>query len=190
MITIKIPEQPQIQLWDEVNEMFVYKPAEKGCELVLEHSLLSIAKWESIWCKPFLTEDEKTVEETLSYIRCMVVTPSKFDPEIVNRIPRDEYDKVQKYIDSPATATFINGSNNGKKGRGKVITSEQIYYWMSAANINWACEKWHLNRLLMLLKICEIENDSKSQEKLSKNEIRKNNDKLNELRRKAMHSKG
>lgn len=190
MLKIRIPDQPQEQLWDETNECFIYKPGVKGCELTLEHSLLSVSKWESIWCKPFLAEKEKTVEEELSYVECMTITPSNVDPEVYRRIPRSLLDKVNEYINSPSTATTFSGPKGNGKRNNEITTSELIYYWMTAANIPFECQKWHLNRLLTLIRICEIKNDPKGQKKLSSNEIRKGNDKLNEARRKAMHSKG
>lgn len=192
MLKITIPDQPREQLWDESKEEFIYLPGVKGCELTLEHSLLSISKWESIWCKPFLKKEDRTVEETLSYIECMTISPSNVDPEVYKRIPTTEYERVQNYINSPATATIISDidSNGGKGSRGEIKTSELIYYYMTVCNIPFECQKWHLNRLLTLIRVCEIKNNPKGQKKLSPNEIRKNNDKLNEERRKAMHSKG
>lgn len=191
MLRIKIPDQPNEQLWDEANEVFVYRPGLKGCELNLEHSLLSVSKWESIWCKPFLESKDRTVEETLSYIECMTVTPSNVNPEIYKRIPQSEFERVNKYINNPSTASTIGGGIKGGRGRnGETVTSELIYYWMTAAGIPFECQKWHLNRLLTLIRICEIRNDPKGQEKMSANEIRKNYDKLNEARRKALHTKG
>ena len=189
MLKIKIPDQPDEQLWDEANEMFVYKQGAKGCELTLEHSLLSVSKWESIWCKPFLANKDKTVEEFLSYVECMTITPVNVNPEVYKRIPKSEFDRVNDYVNNPSTATTFSDPKGGF-GRGEVITSEIIYYWMTALNIPFECQKWHLNRLLTLIRVCEIKNDPKSQKKMTANEIRKNNDKLNEMRRKAMHSKG
>ena len=191
MLKIKIPDQPPEQLWNESKEEFEYLPGKKGCELTLEHSLLSVSKWEAIWCKPFLAKKEKTVEETISYIECMVVTPNNVDPEVFNRIPQSEYERVNKYINMPATATTFKGPKNGNGNtNGETTTSELIYYWMSAANIPFECQKWHLNRLLTLLRVCEIKNDPKGQHKLSADEVRKDNDKLNEERRRALKSKG
>lgn len=189
MLKIKIPDQEPEQLWDEANEQFIYKQGAKGCELTLEHSLLSVSKWESIWCKPFLQDKEKTVEEMLSYVECMTVTPSNVDPEVYKRIPQSEYEKVNAYINNPSTATTFSGPKGGSKS-SETTTSELIYYWMTACNIPFECQKWHLNRLLTLIRVCEIKNDPKGQKKMSSNEIRKNYDKLNEARRKAMHSKG
>lgn len=190
MLKIKIPDQPEEQLWDEAKEEFVYRKGTKGCELVLEHSLLSVSKWESIWCKPFLDTKDRSVEETLSYIECMTVTPTNVDPEVYKRIPQSEFEKVNNYINNPSTATTIGGSKGGRSRSSEITTSELIYYWMTACNIPFECQKWHLNRLLTLIRICEIKNDPKGQKKMSSNEIRKDYDKLNEARRKAMHSKG
>lgn len=190
MLKIKIPDQED-QLWDEEKEEFIYRTAAKGCELTLEHSLLSVSKWESIWCKPFLETKDKSVEEMLSYIECMVVTPTNVDFETIKRIPQSEFDRINAYINNPATASTIN-THGGMKGNtsGEAITSELIYYWMTAMNIPFECQKWHLNRLLTLVRICEIKNDPKGQKKMSANEIRQDYDKLNEARRKAMHTKG
>lgn len=190
MLKIKIPDQPEEQLWDEANEMFVYKPGLKGCELNLEHSLLSVSKWEAIWCKPFLSDKERTIEETISYIECMTVTPNNVDPEVYRRIPQSEYVRVNEYINSPSTATTFSGPGGRGSKSGEIRTSELIYYWMTVCNIPFECQKWHLNRLLTLIRICEIKNDPKGQKKLSSNEIRKSNDMINEARRKALHSKG
>lgn len=191
MLKIKIPDQPEEQLWDEDNNCFIYKKGAKGCELTLEHSLLSVAKWESIWCKPFLQNKDKSVEEMLSYVECMTITPTNVDPEVYKRIPQSEFEKVNEYVNNPSTASTIGGVADGSgRKSGEQVTSELIYYWMTAANIPFECQKWHLNRLLTLIRICEIKNDPKGQKKMTANEIRKNNDKLNEARRAAMHSKG
>lgn len=191
MLKIKIPDEPPEKLWDETNEIFVDKPGSKGCELTLEHSLLSVSKWESIWCKPFLSKTEKTMEETLSYIECMVVSPSNVDQTIIKRIPQSEFDKVDKYINNPSTATTFGGpKGRGVGGRGDTITSELIYYWMIAMNIPIECQKWHLNRLLSLIRICEIKNNPKGQPKITANEIRQNYDRINEERRRRLGTKG
>lgn len=190
MLKIKIPDQPEEQIWLESQEKFIYKPGVKGCDLTLEHSLLSVSKWESIWCKPFIATTNRTIEETLSYIECMTVTPSNVDPELYKRIPESEVERINAYINNPSTATKIGGSKGKGIGNDEYITSELIYYWMTACNIPFECQKWHLNRLLTLIRICEIKNDPKGQKKMSADEIRKRNDQLNAARRKALHSKG
>lgn len=190
MLKIKIPDQPKERFWDEINEIFVYRDGIKGCELTLEHSLLSVSKWESIWCKPFLSEKDKTVDELLSYVECMTVTPTNVDPEVYKRIPQTEFVRVNEYINSPATATTFGGSGKGKSNSGDIITSELIYYWMTACNIPFECQKWHLNRLLTLIRVCEIKNDPDRQKKVSATQLRRDYDKLNDLRRAKMHTKG
>lgn len=191
MLKIKIPDQPPEKLWDEINEVFIDRPGLKGCELTLEHSLLSVSKWESIWCKPFLNRKDKTVEETISYIECMIVTPSNVDPEVIKRIPQSEYEKVDKYINNPSTATTFGGpKGKGVGQKSDIITSELIYYWMVAMNIPIECQKWHLNRLLSLIRICEIKNNPKGQPKMTANEIRQDYDRLNEERRRKLGTKG
>ena len=190
MLKIKIPDQPKEQLWDETNECFVYRPGAKGCELTLEHSLLSVSKWESIWCKSFLHTKDKTIEEMLSYIECMTITPNNVDPEVYKRIPQAEYERINTYINFPSTATTVSGPKGGGGSSSEIPTSELIYYWMTACNIPFECQKWHLNRLLTLIRVCEIKNDPKAQKKMSANEIRQDYDKLNEARRKALHTKG
>lgn len=190
MLRVKIPDQPGEQLWDETNEMFYYTNPVKGCELVLEHSLLSVSKWESIWCKPFLKTKNLTIEEELSYVECMTISPNNVPQEVYNRLSRSELDRINAYINNPSTATTFSGPKGGKGGNKETATSEMIYYWMSACNLPFeVCQKWHLNRLLTLIRLCEIKNDPKGQ-KMSANEIRKSNDEINEMRRKAMHSKG
>lgn len=191
MLKIEIPDQPKEQFWDENNEVFVYKEGLKGCELTLEHSLLSVSKWEAIWCKPFLLEKDKSVEELLSYIECMTVSPSNVNPELIKRIPQTEFARINDYINKPASATtFGSHGKSGKGKNGEIITSELIYYWMTAMNIPFECQKWHLNRLLTLIRICEIKNDPKGQKNVSANELRRDYDKLNDLRRAKMHTKG
>lgn len=190
MLKIKIPDRPKEQLWDETNECFIYKEPQKGCELNLEHSLLSMSKWESIWCKAFLEEKDKTVEEMLSYIECMTISPSNVDPEVYKRIPQSELENIYKYINNPSTATTFTGPKGVGSNGGTIKTSELIYYWMTICNIPFECQKWHLNRLLTLIRICEVKNDPKGQQKLSADEIRMSYDKINDARRRALHSKG
>lgn len=185
MLEIVIPEA---QFWDEKKEEFVYI---KGTKLVLEHSLVSISKWESKWKKPFLQEGNKTYEETIDYIRCMMITQN-VDPNIFRCLTMENIDTIQKYIDSELTATWFSEDTkrNGKKKRsnGKQITSELIYYWMIAAGVPMECQKWHLSRLMTLIRVCSEEN--KEPEKMSKRDIYKQNAALNAARKKRLHTKG
>lgn len=175
---------PAIEQWDEEKQEFTNA---KEQSLQLEHSLLSLAKWESTWEKPFLTKEPKTYEETMDYIKCMTVTPN-VDPAIYNRLTDEHFTQINKYIEAPMTATYFTEEKGGKAGREQV-TAELIYYWMIALNIPFdPCNKWHLNRLLTLIKVCNIKNTPPK--KRSKREIMSRNAALNAARRKQMNSKG
>lgn len=174
---------PQTELWDESKEEFV---TFKGQTLSLEHSLVSLSKWESKWCKPFATSQEKTLEETIDYIKCMTLTQNVND-DIYNYLTRDNIEEINRYIDAPMTATWFSESNNQSSNR-KQITSELIYYWMITLNIPFECQKWHLNRLLTLIRVCNEEN--KPAKKMSTRDIIERNRALNEARRKKLNTKG
>lgn len=171
------------ELWDEQKEEFVYT---KEKTLQLEHSLVSISKWESKWNKSFLSSKEKTTEEIIDYIRCMTITQN-VDPEIYTRLSNRTIQQIYDYINAPMTATVF--SDTGRKGGNRdVITSELIYYWMIALNIPFECQKWHLNRLLTLIRVCEIKNAPPK--KMSKRETMSRNAALNAARRKKYNTKG
>lgn len=181
MLTIEVPISPEG--WDEVKEEFVEA---KTQTLQLEHSLVSLSKWESKWNKSFLSNKEKTYEETKDYIRCMTITQN-VDPEVYNCLRNSDIDKVNQYIQAPMTATTFMEDKSGK-GNREVITSELIYYWMIALNIPFECQKWHLNRLLTLIRVCNIKNTPPK--KRSKRDIMNQNAALNAARRKRLNSKG
>lgn len=174
---------PAVEQWDEVNQEFVNL---KEQTLQLEHSLVSISKWESKWNKAFLSSKEKSVEETIDYVRCMTLTKN-VKPEIYNFLTADNLSEINRYIDAPMTATYFM-EDESKSGGRETITSELIYYWMIALNIPFECQKWHLNRLLTLVKVCNIKNAPPKCK--SKQDIMRRNAKLNAERRKKMHSKG
>jgi len=174
---------PAIEQWDEIKQEFV---TSKEQTLSLEHSLVSISKWESKWCKPFLTKEEKTIEETLDYVRCMSITQN-VDPIVYNNLTMENIDMVNKYIINPMTATRVYDEKMGKLN-SEQITSELIYYWMIALNIPFECQKWHLNRLLTLIKVCNIKNTPPK--KRSKREIMSRNAALNAARRKQLNTRG
>lgn len=180
MLQITIPATEQ---WDEKNQEFINT---KEQTLQLEHSLVSLSKWESKWCKPFLTNDIKTEEETIDYIKCMTITQN-VDPNVYNFIPTDIVNDIKKYINAPMTATWFNERANGKPS-SEQTTSELIYYWMISLNIPFKCEKWHLNRLLTLIKVCEAK--SKPPKKMKQREIMSQQSAINAARRKRLGSKG
>lgn len=157
----------------------------KGINLVLEHSLISLSKWEAIWEKPFLTKDEKTRDETISYIKLMTITQN-VDPNIYEIFEDELRTAVIRYIEKPMTATRINERN--RVANSSVITSEIIYYWMIQLNIPFECQKWNLNRLLMLIRVCDIK--SRASKKMSKSEILARNRSLNAERRKLFNTTG
>lgn len=180
MLTITIPA---VEQWDESKQEFVYT---KAYTIQLEHSLVSLSKWESKWCKVFLSEKEKTTEETLDYIKCMTITQN-VPPEIYGNITNDNVSRVQNYIEAPMTSTYIS-KDTSKKTSGEKVTAELIYYWMISLNIPFECQKWHLNRLLTLIEVCNIKNQPPK--KKSKREIISRNAALNASRRKQLNTKG
>lgn len=181
MLQLKVPISPEG--WDEEKQMFV-EPTIKT--LQLEHSLVSLHKWESKWCKPFLSKTEKTVEETVDYIKCMTITQN-VDPDVYNHLTAENIRQVNEYIAAPMTATTFGEDKNGKGGR-EVITAELVYYWMIAQQIPFECRKWHLNQLLTLVRVCSIKNTPP--EKKSKGDIMRRNAALNAARRKQLGTKG
>ena len=180
MLTITIPAS---EMWDEKNEKFVDI---KECVLQLEHSLISLSKWESKWCKPFLFTKEKTEEETLDYVRCMTLT-SRVSPEVYYGLTSENIKAINRYIEAPMTATCFGADRNGR-GNREIVTSELIYYWMIALNIPFECQKWHLNRLLTLIRVCNIKNQPAK--KMSRREIMSRNAALNAARRKQLGTNG
>ena len=174
---------PATELWDESKEEFINI---KEQTLQLEHSLVSLSKWESKWCKPFLSKQEKTQEQIIDYVRCMTITQN-VNPEIYKYLSRDNLKQINDYIDAPMTATWFSEDKN-KKGNDKQITSEIIYYWMIAFNIPFECQKWHLNKLMTLIRVCDIKNQPPK--KRSQKEIMSRNAALNAARRKRLNSKG
>lgn len=174
---------PALESWDEVNEEFVVT---KEQTLIIEHSLVSISKWESKWHKSFFSTKERSVEETIDYIRCMTINKN-VDSNAYLFLTENNVQQINAYIEDPMTATTFYDSNQGKSGN-ETVTSELIYYWMVALNIPWTCEKWHINRLLTLIRICNIKNQPNK--KMSRGEVMKRNKALNEARRKKFNSKG
>lgn len=179
MLIITIPES---EYYDEVNEEFIIY---KEQVLQLEHSLVSISKWESKWCKPFLSRDDKPAEEIIDYVRCMTITQN-VAPDVYYRLTENNLTEINKYIDSPMTATTFHDDSRG--GNRDIITSEIIYYWMVTFNIPFECQKWHLNRLLTLIRVCNIK--SNPPKKMSKNEILRRNKELNEARKQSLKTRG
>ena len=180
MLEIDVPAR---ELYDETTDQFIPIAA---TTLKLEHSLVSISKWESKWCKPFLGREEKTTEETIDYIRCMTLTQN-VNPNVYRALTNDNINKIHNYINAQMTATTFRENPNAPKSR-EIITSELVYYWMITFGIPVEFQKWHFNRLLTLIRVFNIKN--KPPKKMSQREIMANNTALNNARRKAMHTKG
>ena len=174
---------PSVELWDEETQEFKQT---KEYVLQLEHSLVSISKWESKWNKVFLSKEEKTYEETIDYIKCMTITQNIPD-ETYRYITKSNVDKIDNYISAPMTATWFVKDKSTNSNR-ETVTSELIYYWMIALNIPFECQKWHLNRLLTLIRVCNIKNTPPK--KMSKRSLMKRNAALNAARRKQFNTTG
>jgi len=171
------------ELFDESTESFI---TVKDTVLKLEHSLLSLSKWESKWHKPFLDDKQKTAEEYLDYIQCMCIGQD-IDANVLYCLTDSDMKKIIKYIDDPMTATTIDDKRNSKRG-SRIVTSELIYCWMVTLQIPFECEKWHLNRLLTLIRVCNIENSPKK--RMKGKDILKQNSNINHQRRQMLNSMG
>lgn len=173
MLQLTIPDS---EYFNEQTNEFVQI---QGRTIQLEHSLLSLSKWEAKWQKPFLRETpEKTEEEIIDYVRCMTLTQN-VDPSVYFNLSDENVEDINAYISSPMTATWFNDRDN--KINREIITSEIIYYQMIALNIPFECQKWHLNRLLTLIRVCSIKNAP--QKKMSKRDVLRNNRELNAARK-------
>lgn len=176
------------ELWDEENMQFIQI---KGRTLRLEHSLVSISKWETKWKRSFLKALEQstlTVEETIDYIKCMTIDRN-VDPSVYDGLTNDHIRQVNNYLADPMTATIIPERPNPNGGpKGDTPTSEMIYFWMISYQIPVEFEKWPLNRLITLIKICNVKNNPPK--KMSASDLAKHNTQLNAARRAAMGSKG
>lgn len=180
MLEIVIPETEQ---YDEVNGRFI---TTKKQALRLEHSLVSLSKWESKWHKPYLSKKPKTTEEQIDYIRCMTLTQN-VDPNVYTAITPQLLERVRAYINDSMTATTIRAGQKGRSSN-EIVTAEVIYYWMISHRIPFECQKWHLNRLMTLINVCNAKDGPPR--KMSQKEILAQNRALNAARRKKLHSRG
>lgn len=183
MLTIHIK---QGEMYDEERNEFI---EQKDQVLCLEHSLVSISKWEAKWHKPFMDDRfEKTKEEIIDYIRCMTITQN-VDPSVYYLLSDENLKDVQEYISNPMTATWFSDKKRKTVSR-RVITSEVIYYWMVALQIPFECQKWHLNRLLTLIKVCNEENKVPDKKNQNMRELMSERAALNAARKKRLNTRG
>lgn len=179
MLKIVIPKN---EFWNEQKQEFI---TINETVLTLEHSLVSLAKWESKWKKPFLSEDVKTKEEQIDYVRCMTTTQS-IDPVVFKCLTNVQLQEIDSYINDSMTATTF--SDIKIRGKKEIITAEIIYYWMVSFNIPFECQKWHLQRLLTLIRVCSAKNAP--QKKMSTKDIMSRNRALNKARRAQLKTNG
>lgn len=180
MLEISIPP---FELYNPNNNEFT--PI-KGQTLHLEHSLVSLSKWEAKWHKPFLFAAEYSQEEMLDYVRCMTITQN-VNRNVYFGLTSENVDTITKYINDSSTATWFK-KDDKKVGKKEIITSEIIYYWMISLNIPMECQRWHLNRLLTLIRVCNEKNAP--QKKMSARDVARDNKKLNDARKKALNTRG
>ena len=180
MLTIVVPER---ELYMSESNTFITVREHK---LKLEHSLMSIYKWESKWHKSFINTTDKSVDETVHYVKCMTITQN-VDPLVYKCLTTENFRLINDYINDPMTATTFSDDQKQKKNR-KIITAEVIYARMLMAGIPLECEKWHLNKLLTLLRVCE--SYQSPPKKMNRNEMISQRKALNAARRKKYNSKG
>jgi hypothetical protein len=190
MLKITVPGN---EYWDPYKEEFITLPS---TDLTLEHSLLSVSKWEEKWHRSFLNDGPKTEEEFLDYIRCMILEED-YDSKVLRGLSIANVQKIKEYLMDSHTATWFGKTNSYLDGEAKtkkppkardVITSELIYYWLVALQIPFECERWNLNRLLTLVRVCNEKNTPPK--KMSKKQLLSRNAALNEARRQQLNSRG
>lgn len=175
---------PAVELYDEKNNMFINLEERT---IHLEHSLVSVSKWEAKYCKPFISKTDKTDEEVVDYIKMMTLTQD-VEPDVYQRLTKANYEAIENYINAPMTATTFRESKGSGKKSNETVTNEVIYYWMSSLGIEKAYEEWHLNRLLTFIRVCNEMNAPKK--KMSKKDTVNQYAALNRARRQKLNSKG
>lgn len=177
---------PESEYFNEATNEFITQP---GMTLKFEHSLLSLTKWEMHYHKPFLTKEEKSSSETIYYLKCMCLNGDELPIETFNRVARNKkmMQIIADYIANPMTATTFRKDPN-EPSNNEIVTNELIYYQMTMLHIPFETEKWHLNRLLTLIRVCAIKQNPPK--KMSREEIYARNAALNAERRARLHTTG
>jgi hypothetical protein len=181
VLTITVGATP---VFDESTDLF---RSEGGFELQLEHSLVSLSKWESEFEKPFLEKTNKTADEALAYIRCMLLTPNP-PGDFLDKLSRENFEEINAYIDKKMTATWFSDVTPHTRSSSETVTAELIYYWMSVFQIEWEAQYWHLNRLFTLIRICNVKQEKPK--KMSRAEAASRQRELNARRRAELGTKG
>lgn len=174
---------PAIDMWDEANEEFITTKEQSLC---LEHSLVSLSKWESKWNKSFLHTKEFTGEQFIDYVKCMTITQNVPDDTYLH-LSNENVNRIREYINAPMTATTFSKTPGGGRN-SEIVTAELIYYWMIMHNIPFKCEKWHLNRLMTLIQVCNVK--SSKPKKMSRKQLMNRNAQLNAARREQFNTTG
>lgn len=180
MLTIKVPMQEAL---DDATQEFV---AESYVVLELEHSLVSLSKWESKYEKPFLEAKDKSPEEILDYVRFMIAG-LEVPEEVFGRLTEENFSAINEYINAKMTATWFTEEPGAPKTR-EIVTAELVYYWMTVFHIPFECENWHLNRLFTLIRVCNIKQGKPK--KRSRAEIGRRMSELNQQRKAEMKTRG
>lgn len=180
MLTLTIEDT---EFFNETIEEYV--PV-KGQTLELEHSLISLSKWESKWGQAWLGRKEKTAEQAEDYIVQMTLTRN-VNPLLYQALTPAHYKEVADYINRRMTATWFT-ENPNEPPSSEVVTAELIYYWMIALEIPFECQKWHLDRLLTLIQVCNRKNQPPK--KVDRREALERQRALNAARRAQYNSKG
>lgn len=168
---------PSATLFDERTEELI----EIGqCELQLEHSLVSISKWEAKFHKTFLKQfNDKTQDELVYYIKCMTLNKN-VDPNVYSCLTYDNYVAIRDYMENPMSATVVPKNEKASgKSVSEPLTSELIYYYMIKLQIPVEFQKWHINRLLKLIDLCGYKDEKPN--KMSQKDLYKRNSDINKL---------
>lgn len=169
-------------MFDESTQTFGQRG---GTTIELEHSLVSLSKWESKFEKPFLGKEPRTNEEVLDYIQQM--TLNEVPEAIFQELSEANVLEINTYIDAKMTATWFREEAGAPPSR-EIITAELIYYWMIAFQIPWEAQTWHLNRLFTLIRVCNMK--QAKPKKMSRSEMAARNRELNARRKAQLGTSG